>query len=112
MYKKLNPLYRGDSLDIHKAINKLPKPNSGDSHDIHKAINKLPKPNSGFTLPGHKYKGPSTQYNPVQGSSYVQLPSDLKNSTKGLINIKNKDNECFRWCQGKDPQRWEMIDNI
>ena len=51
------------------------------------------------------------QYNPVKGSSYTPLPTDLKHSTEGLINIKNKDYESFRWCQirflnpqGKDPQ--------
>ena len=37
-------------------------------------------------------------YQPLHGSSYVDLPDELKNSTKGLINIKNKDDECFRWC--------------
>ena len=26
------------------------------------------------------------QYNPLKGSSYIQLPSELRNSTKGLIN--------------------------
>lgn len=51
------------------------------------------------------------QYNLVKGSSYTPLPTELKHSTEGLINIKNKDNEYFRWCQirflnpqGKDPQ--------
>ena len=37
-------------------------------------------------------------YNPLAGSSYVQLPKELINSKKSLINIQNKDNECFRWC--------------
>ena len=26
------------------------------------------------------------------------LPKELRNSKKGRINIKNEDNECFRWC--------------
>ena len=50
-------------------------------------------------------------YQPLHGSSYIDLPDELKNSAKGLINIKNKDDECFRWChirhlnpQKKDPQ--------
>ena len=33
-------------------------PRFGGSLDIHKAIGKLPKPKGGFTLPGHKYTGP------------------------------------------------------
>ena len=38
------------------------------------------------------------QYQPMKGSSYIKLPQELRNSAKGLINMKNKDNECFRWC--------------
>ena len=38
------------------------------------------------------------KYKPLNGSSYIQLPQELRNSAKGLINMKNKDNECFRWC--------------
>ena len=56
-------------------------------------------------------------YQPLNGSSYIDLLNELKNSKKGLINIKNKDNECFRWChvqhlnpQGKDPQRIKKAD--
>ena len=51
-------------------------------------------------------------YLPLKGRSYLPLPEELRNSRKGLINIKNDDNECFRWCHGrhinpvkKDPQR-------
>ena len=57
------------------------------------------------------------QYQPMKGSSYIQLPQELRNSGKGLINIKNKDNECFRWChirhlnpQDKYPQRIKKSD--
>ena len=58
-----------------------------------------------------------TAYQPLHGSSYLELPAKLRNSKKGLINIKNKDNECFRWChirhlnpQKKDPQRIKKDD--
>ena len=37
-------------------------------------------------------------YDPLAGSSYTQLPPVLNNPEKGSINIKNKDNECFKWC--------------
>ena len=37
-------------------------------------------------------------YDLLAGSSYIQLPSELNNSMKGLINIKNKDDQCFKWC--------------
>ena len=48
-------------------------PGFGGSLDIHKAIGKLPKPKGGFTLPGHKYTGPyndldsQVKYDPVTG---------------------------------------------
>ena len=39
-----------------------------------------------------------TKYKPLKGSSYIELPIELRNPAKGLINLKNKDNQCFRWC--------------
>ena len=52
------------------------------------------------------------QYQPMKGSSYIELPQELRHHRKGLINMKNEDNECFRWChirylnpQDKNPQR-------
>ena len=37
-----------------------------------------------------------TLYKPLNGSSYIELPAELRNSRKGLINMKNKDEECFK----------------
>ena len=55
-------------------------------------------------------------YEPMKGNSYIPLPVELRNSAKGLINIQNKENECFRLChiryqniQNKDPQRVKII---
>ena len=39
-----------------------------------------------------------TLYKPLNGSRYIELPTELRNSKKGLINMKNEDEECFRWC--------------
>ena len=57
------------------------------------------------------------EYRPLRGSSYISLPKELQNSAKGLINLKNKDNECFRWChirhlnpQDNHPERINMTD--
>ena len=38
------------------------------------------------------------RYEPMQGNSYIPLPVKLQNPAKGLINLQNKDDECFRWC--------------
>ena len=57
------------------------------------------------------------KYEPLTGSSYIQLPTELQHHKSGLINLKNKDNECFRWChirhlnpQNDNPQRIKKTD--
>ena len=37
-------------------------------------------------------------YIPLVGNTYIELPDELKNSMKGLSNIRNNDNKCFLWC--------------
>ena len=37
-------------------------------------------------------------YRPLSGTSYVDLPVELRSPRKGPINIKNKDKKCFLWC--------------
>ena len=37
-------------------------------------------------------------YSLLVGSTYIELPDELKNSMKDLINIKNSDSKCFLWC--------------
>ena len=56
------------------------------------------------------------RYKLLKGSSYIELPPEFRNPAKGLINLQNNDNECFRWChirhsnsQQKDPQRIENL---
>ena len=58
-----------------------------------------------------------TTYRPLNGSSYIELATKLKSPKKGLINIKNENNECFRWChirhlnpQKKNQQRTNKAD--
>ena len=53
----------------------------------------------------------------MRGNSYIPLPEKLQNAAKGLINLQNEDNECFRWChirylnpQNDHPQRIKKID--
>ena len=36
-------------------------------------------------------------WKPIRGSTFMPLPAKLKNK-KGVINIKNEDNQCFKWC--------------
>ena len=39
----------------------------------------------------------TTDFNPMRGSSYIQLPDWIMRK-KALLNIKNRDNKCFLWC--------------
>ena len=39
-----------------------------------------------------------SKYDPLVGSSYLELPKQLRNSKKGLVNVKNEDDKCFLWC--------------
>ena len=36
-----------------------------------------------------------TLYKPLNGSSYIELPTEPRNQKKGLFNIKKKDAECL-----------------
>ena len=83
--------------------------------EIMKTIGQWLSEGSGWTVKtvdGHYIN--LTKYKPLKGSSYIELPTELRNPAKGLINLKNKDNE---WChirylnpQGKDPQRIKKDD--
>ena len=44
------------------------------------------------------------RWNPLRGSSWIALPPALKEK-KALINMKNEDNLCFKWCiaRAKNP---------
>ena len=37
-------------------------------------------------------------HRPLVGSSYIDLPTELKHPRQGLINIKNNDPNYFLWC--------------
>ena len=40
----------------------------------------------------------SFKVKPLRGSSYIPTPEKFTNPKSGLVNIKNEDNECFKWC--------------
>ena len=93
--------------------NEINKALQTSRQELTKAIGQWISEGSGWTIQsvdGHYIN--LTKYEPLKGSSYIKLPIELRNPNKGLINLKNEENECFRWChirylnpQGKDPQR-------
>ena len=59
----------------------------------------------------------TSTHRPLVGSSYIDLPIELKHPRKGLINIKNNDQKCFLWCHVRHinplkehPERIKKID--
>ena len=61
----------------------------------------------------HVYK-----FNPLKGGTYVPLPRAIS-GTKGVVNVKNKDNLCFLYSilaiihrAKKDPQRVKQYNSI
>ena len=71
-----------------------------------------------FELIESQYINIST-YRPLAGSSFMNLPVELRNPRKGLINIKNKDQKYFLWCHVRHmnpseghPERIRKIDKI
>ena len=87
--------------------------------ELVKAIAKWLSEGSGWTIQSvDAHYINLTKYKPLQGSSYIELPTELRNPAKGLINLKNKDEACFGWChvrhlnpKEKDPQRIKKDDN-
>ena len=52
---------------------------------------------SGWTLhENHALILEMDTYEPLQGSSYIELPKDI-HDTKAVVNIKNDDQQCFKW---------------
>ena len=47
-------------------------------------------------------------YGPLSGSSCIPLFDKLREPVKGLINIKDCDNECFLWCHIKHLNQFKI----
>ena len=75
----MNGLYQKMTDKILEGIAKY---NKGGSNFIFKQI---------LSLEIH-----TVQYEPLGGSSYIELPESLANK-KAVINLNNKDNQCFKW---------------
>ena len=39
----------------------------------------------------------TVEYKPLKGNSYIKLP-DVLAKKKAIVNMKNEDDECFKWC--------------
>ena len=79
---------------------------STDINEIYKnASDKIKESMASFQMHGSswrfkavtKFEINSVVYKPLKGSSYIPLPAILANK-KAIINMKNDDDECFKWC--------------
>ena len=90
--------FNGKAKTITKANDIEHKP-SMSRQEILNMIDKWVSEGSGWVIDSiNNHYINATTYKPLNGSSYIELPTELRNSNKGLINMKNKDEECFRWC--------------
>ena len=90
--------FNGKAKTITKA-NDIEPDLSMSRQEILNTIDKWVSERSGWVIDridGHYIN--VTTYKPLNGSSYIEIPIELQNPAKGLINIKNKNDECFRWC--------------
>ena len=37
------------------------------------------------------------EFSPLKGNSWIPLPEKIAKK-KAIVNMKNEDNECFKWC--------------
>ena len=84
---------------------------AGASLDIHKAIGKLPRPKGGFTLPGYKYCGP---YNPLdeQVDSEGNLIDEPKNEIDRVCAVHDMDYDKAESKQDKHIADKKMLDSL
>ena len=69
------------------------------------AVDKIKESMASYQMRGSNWRFKSVMkldidtvvYKPLKGSSYIPLPQYLA-SKKGIINMKNEDEQCFKWC--------------
>lgn len=49
---------------------------------------------------------------PTRGSSWMPIPRNFTNPKCGLVNIKNEDNGCFKWCMKYQTKKQTHDDRI
>ena len=84
MQKKFNDINTDELLDIHH-------------NQFHQELKGGRMKNRvGLLIQYYNINLLSQEIAPFEGSSYFPLPKELRNPMKGLTNIQNKNNECFR----------------
>jgi len=97
VFKKINRI-EGYHLTKIKIINNHVNFNVDDNIiDLDHKIKEFLGSGSGYLYSNIvDFKIHITQYNPLRGGSYIELPCNIKES-QACINIKNKDDKCFKY---------------
>ena len=104
MLKKYKP--NGEIEFVLVCFNSLTKSVINHRYELHKSFQEILcridawiNKGSGWIVESSEsqYINIST-YKPLVGGSYIDLPIELSNPRKVLINIKNNDQKCFLWC--------------
>ena len=80
------------------------------------AVDKIKESMASFQRTGSNWRFQAVQklevntvdYRPLKGSLYIPLPKELANK-KAIINFKNTDKECFKWCVVRALNRLKRI---
>ena len=67
-------------------------------NDEIESMRKCNKCKSSFTLVNFNMNSQGEYSKTIRGSSYIPTPAKFASSNSGLINIKNSDDKCFKWC--------------
>ena len=100
LFKDLLTELKGFKYQITLAVLLSKVKNNGEieySPVYFNSLTKTVKNNSYKLNQSYQYLSISS-YLPLNGSTYIKLPVELRHPMKGLINIQNNDNKCFMWC--------------
>ena len=99
--------FNTENAAIYKTTDLLEWFNENIKEPIRRDIEELETKDSGWRLQEISYLTININHlNPIRGSSYIKLPPQIENKHT-CINVKNKDNECFKWAvlSGLHPQK-------
>ena len=128
---KLNPAIQNVGSQALNQLSSKIRPNKkyktnrkdldGSGFDLHKAIGKLPRPQSGFTFSGHKYTGPyntleqQVKYDPITGKilEIYDQPSGPTDSIAMQHDVDYAVCKDDRKCKNKaDRKMVQALDNV
>ena len=67
-------------------------------NDEIESMRKCNKCKSSFTLVNFNMNNQGEYTKTIRGSSYIPTPAKFSSPKCGLVNIRNTDNKCFKWC--------------